>query len=86
MVDAPGLVERRVDIAGDQLVADVTLAAEQLKVVRFAVGQALLLVVAAAQERLFAFRANCGRAGGLFLDRRAFCVEFHGTDERTEIK
>lgn len=59
MVHTPGLVERRVHIARDELIADVTLTAEQLEIVRFAIGQALLLVVAAAQERFFTFCTNC---------------------------
>ena len=58
MIDAPGLVERRVDVAGDELIAHVTLTSEELEIVGFAIGQALLLVMAAAQEWLFAFRAN----------------------------
>ena len=58
VVDAPGLAQRREDVAVDDLVADVAEVAEQLVVVGLAVGQALPLVVPVAQERFLALVEN----------------------------
>ena len=54
----PGFVESREDVALDDLVADVAEVAEQLVVVGLAVGQALALVVAVAQEGFLALGAD----------------------------
>lgn len=55
---APGLVQRAERVPGDHQVAHVAEVAEQLVVVRLAVGQALLLVVPMAEERLLALGAD----------------------------
>ena len=54
----PGFVESREDVTLDDLVADVAKVAEQLVVVGLAVGQALALVVAVAQEGFLALGAD----------------------------
>lgn len=54
MIHAPRFVQRREHVARDHLVAHEAQVAEQLMVVRLAVRQPLLLVVAMAQEGLLA--------------------------------
>ena len=54
VVDAPGLVEGGEDVALDDLVTDIAEIAEELVVVSLAVGEALPLVVAVAQEGFLA--------------------------------
>lgn len=58
MINAPSLVEGGEDVALDDLVAHVAEISEELVIVRFAVRQALALVVTVAQERLLALGAN----------------------------
>ena len=56
--NSPRLVERPDDVTLDDLVAHVTQIPEQLVVVGLAVGQALALKVAVAQEWLLALGAH----------------------------
>jgi len=58
VVDAPGLVEGREDVALYDLVADLAEVAEQLVVVSLAVGQAFPLVVPVTQERFLTLGAD----------------------------
>lgn len=53
-----GRQEGQITITADDLIADEAQVAEQLMVVRFAVGEAAFLVVPMAQERLLALGAN----------------------------
>jgi len=58
VVDAPGLVEGREDVALDDLVADVAQVAEQLVVVSLTVGQTFPLVVPVTKERFLTLGAD----------------------------
>lgn len=82
MVHTPRLVQRRKHIAGNHLIAHKAQVPEQLMVVNLAVGQAALLVVAIAQERLLAFGAHemldvpvlAQRRHDALLDRAPACA------------
>lgn len=58
VMNAPRLVQRREHVSGDNLIANEAKIPEQLMIMGFAVGEALLLVMTMTEEWLFAFGAH----------------------------